>query len=1189
MMKKNNIKKPIIVLACLCLSFPVSVIASPAPDWIRMARAAGFDAWVDMTDQEINTLINERVAENVSVIEIDSGLSQYLKEAAFKDQISFLNKVAIRAKQQNLRSVVYYPALEVITENAEKKIKDAKSNPNFLPIGHPDRHLTMAEDHPEWVQTGIDGKPNVFYGSKEVWVEPGAESAWLSPNTKYKEYFIDRVKRLAATELDGIWIDVPIYLSTGVLWPGAGIEAQIAFSAWSKALGLNGGNGYSTPTSVNYDSPNFKAWIRWRHENLADFIEDVRVAALQVNPNFMIMVENFPADYMDATETGLDGNYRRGTENFFHVWEIDSVSNTKAMEWASVEEFSNKITMYKWARGVDRENPSWAFSYGYKPLDAGLTMGAALASGVAPFESKTPDMTKTIDTNFRSRWFGFVRDHQQALLNTPRSAKVGVWYSSGSRDFQDLNEGGQYGMYLTTTPPTNDPDWWATEPIDSFKPKPHLGGYRGASHTLIKAHIPFKIITDPGSPAEQLVDTDFLWLPSVGSISDSAANVIKAFVNKGGTVFATGWLPGTLDEFGHARPNSVLKDLFNFPAGTSSPERTNHYGKGVAVYNPIQGSVAFATAGGKINDANEILSTAEQLIKIHTKEDLIVDAVDGVHVEIGKQSKNKHYLYVLNYSGLKGPVVHSPQQVSIDYRVPKGYKIASASVSTPNKNAQTGNLQVLDSSEQFSNMTLKVDQFALIELNLVPDAVAKLPKGPVLKWFDNKRKIAAQSGLNFIKNKMRHSNKQPPLSYGIYTNFINDGGLTEIYAHGHHVTAEHMGLMLRASACMGDKTAYEQSYRYVDEVMADPVYNLVNWAIDRDRYKPLIVLDDGWKNSNAPLDDFRVIRGVIESSFTTDIPEAKELAEKLLTGLYWTSVTDRDHNTKLQFPAYPDGLVGYAWDWNGTTDSTLTPPAIATGIGGLTTDPIPVDYNDLYVLGEAAKMNPRWIPLLASATDLLIDSEVPSVPGLFYNGYQANNTWTGDFENRDNNQGKHLKTIQTLWIALHLARASQLDPWLLDQQRRTLALAAAKKSLAFFKNFYSAKKRIPEYFTFAGGEVDNCKSPNKPVNCLVPSEQNLIGGEARIYALLARLALLLDDHSFASKLIDQKIMTDRISNPSDPRYGLIGVSTTDKGNAEAWNVLESVITLCLEASKTTIPPAPKTPLAALILWQLDQL
>ena len=42
----------------------------------------------------------------------------------------------------------------------------------------------------------------------------------MSPNSSgYRDYFIDCVKQLADTVVDGIWIDFPLYLETGVEWP----------------------------------------------------------------------------------------------------------------------------------------------------------------------------------------------------------------------------------------------------------------------------------------------------------------------------------------------------------------------------------------------------------------------------------------------------------------------------------------------------------------------------------------------------------------------------------------------------------------------------------------------------------------------------------------------------------------------------------------------------------------------------------------------------------------------------------------------------------------------------------------------------------------------------------------------------------------------------------------------------------
>ena len=1163
-MKFSNIIFGITLLVLASFGYSIPAMAQQTPsaiaDWARLARIGGFDASPQMSDQEVSYLMEIREAEKVSVLEVDSGLSFYLNNEEFQEQVNFLDRVASMAHDRSMRAVAYYPSLEVNTKNGETIAE------------------TMYKEHPDWVQYGIDGTPNVFYGTQEVWVDPGMESAWMSPNTPYRDYFLNRIRQLAATNLDGVWVDVPIYLDTGTAWPGAEPAAALAFNAWSKAQGLGGSDGYQVPTEADFNNPEFMAWIRWRHENLADFTNDIRQAAQEVNPQFMVIIENYPTDYMDATQTGLDGTYRRSNTNFLRVWEIDSVSNTKAMQWSSKDDFSNKLTMYKWARAVDRENPSWAFSYGNQPLDAGLTMAAAVTTGVAPFESQTPEMTLSVDTLFRERWFSFIQAHEQALLDTSRAAKVGIWYSSATRDYQDYKAEGGYGMYVTEVPPTNDPDWWAFIPNVSAVLKPHLGGYRGAAHALINLHIPFKVITDPGNPTGELEDVEFLWLPSVAAISDAVADTIKNFVANGGVVFATGKVPGTMDEMGNLRAQSVFQDLFNL-APTGTPEqRTNVYGQGIAIYNPnVRGSDLFASVGDLIK-ANKGLSTVEQLVRIHVQDDLIVKAPEGVHVEIGKASDTQHYLYVINYSGLQLPLVSSPQNIGIDYRAPAGYRVASASVATPDTNGQSGSLSIQKTANQYYGFDVNIDQFALITLTLAPEAASTPASWPTPIWSSPARQEAAQSGMNFTLDSMRHSDKPEPYAFGVYTNLLNDVGLTDIYAHGHHVTAEHMGLMLRASACMGDTLAYQQSYRYIDEVMKDPVYNVVNWAIDRDRDQPLVEFFDQWTNANSPLDDTRVIRGLLAGPAAADLPEASELAEKLVTGLYWTSITDRDRKTTLEFPAYPDGIVGYAWDWNGTTDAALNPPAVATGIGQLSTDPIPTDYNNLFVLGQAAKFNPRWIPVLVSATDLLINAELTAVPGLFYNGYEANGNWTGDFENRFTNHGRHIKIIQSLWIALHLARASTLEPNLLDAERRAQAALAAERSLTFFKNYYLANNRIPEYLTVNGEDVPNCNGQNTPDGCLISNEENLINGEARIYALVARLALRLGDSSFASKLIEEKILTDRISDPNDPRYGLIGLSTAGASDAEAFNILESVLTLCLEARYNN-PSSNQAPLA----------
>ena len=91
--------------------------SSPIPDWVRMATIGGFDAWVEMENHEIDALISLRTNENVSVLEVDSGLSNYLTDAEFQTQVNFLTNVANRSHAAGLKAVVYYPSLEVTPPN----------------------------------------------------------------------------------------------------------------------------------------------------------------------------------------------------------------------------------------------------------------------------------------------------------------------------------------------------------------------------------------------------------------------------------------------------------------------------------------------------------------------------------------------------------------------------------------------------------------------------------------------------------------------------------------------------------------------------------------------------------------------------------------------------------------------------------------------------------------------------------------------------------------------------------------------------------------------------------------------------------------------------------------------------------------------------------------------------------------
>lgn len=62
--------------------------------WVRTARIGGAAVWVDMTDAEMNPLLNKLAAQHVSVIEADSDLSNYLTDAEFDQELALMKNFA---------------------------------------------------------------------------------------------------------------------------------------------------------------------------------------------------------------------------------------------------------------------------------------------------------------------------------------------------------------------------------------------------------------------------------------------------------------------------------------------------------------------------------------------------------------------------------------------------------------------------------------------------------------------------------------------------------------------------------------------------------------------------------------------------------------------------------------------------------------------------------------------------------------------------------------------------------------------------------------------------------------------------------------------------------------------------------------------------------------------------------------
>ncbi|EDM68710.1 putative surface layer protein [Moritella sp. PE36] len=661
----------------------IALAAEPSAfsSWAKTAKLGGAAVWSGMTQGEIDLLLSNLQAQKVSVIEADSSLSNYLTDAQFELQLSLMRTFVNSAHKRGLRVVWYYPSLEVVTVNG-KNISQ-----------------TMAKEHPDWIQIGMNGTPNVFYGGggQVFWVEKDDESAWMSPSAPgYRNYFLDRVRKIVATGIDGLWVDVPIYADFGpTKWSGFNTHAVAKFLA---------DTGFTAPAVENWDDPVWRRWITWRHEELARFLSDVTTAARSQDPEFPIFAETLPTDYNGATIYGLDGSYLKHIEGLTHVWEVDTMSNTVGMRNAQEDDWISFISAFKYTRAASGEKPSWVFNYGKQVDDAGLVMAAALATGNNPYELQVPEMTTTVGAAFRTRMFDWAQKYSPYLFEAQTGARVAVLYSSPSRDYVDKYQG--LGMF-TTWESGGDPLWWAGDAIESAYQRQYLAEYRGMVKMLVHEHIPFDSVVNPAD-VEELSRYDVVILPNVEAISNSEAAILRQYVTNGGNLLVTGPNPTGLDRYGTSRSDYALAELLGFNNNEPLPaehEMLHPNGGKVSFFSALLGKAYFVS-----NNSSALQILSSRILASSTLL-LTTNADRRVHFELSHLG-DETVLQFVNFIGVDGSFSLVPTTFSTSLNIPAGKQVTGVALTSPDQPALSPIAYTVSNQKVTFNVSLS--QYALV-------------------------------------------------------------------------------------------------------------------------------------------------------------------------------------------------------------------------------------------------------------------------------------------------------------------------------------------------------------------------------------------------------------------------------------------------------------------------------------------
>lgn len=1168
-----------------------------APPWVAGETLGGLDLARDTTAAAIGRLLDPLVAQHVTTVVVTSPASYYLKESDVELEAGLMQRAADEAHRRGLKIVWTVPSLRVVSpDGIDTKVSIANEHPDWLAIpaepieeDSPDELAWMCPEGGYRAQllararrfaaTGIDG---LFMDAPKM-PPPRGAAPFLCP--EYKAKFKADTGLDVPARVDCLGDDA-LNAACFTVWQDpafrrfvrhrheelAGLEQAVVaavrdqkggqFEVWFRDTELDTNGATETGNDASFvpktpglarlwDVPPLSGTDGLRRATTRDWVNRLLMAKLargvdRRTGSRTLMTSAGDRDWDAQTTMGIvlaeQGN----------PYEVRTPFETVGVG----AEFRTRV--YGWARAHE----------------------AALWAG-APFA-------------------------KVAVLHAP-AARDYVDFGAGfglysSTDVPSTLIGGGAAK--------PDPTFWTKTlgatleaSVDELET---TGEQRGIGRLLVRRHVPFAYEPLETVTAADLSGYAVVFAPSAVALSDAQIAVLRAYVEGGGRLVSTGLGFGALDQLGAARKDAP------FALGTPAAESitTSAVGKGTFVH----AQALFGRRHLRYDDVFADAFVGNELDKAGVRS-VAPEASPDVHVE-PYLAGDRLLVHLVSFAGVDGSGNAPPAETTVPLALSVPRAVGKVRVTSPDEGAVDADVPFTPDPADPSrvNLVLKVRRHALLELSLTGGPVVEAPakvaptvaklvdatgyaghsvtlegKGfgttpGKLRWGDTSctvtlwtpTRVAAYvpsdaapatkdvvievagvalpgvpftvkapekaptkamlDGLAFVKTKLRSA------FGGIYTNFVDrvdTPGASEVYPYGHHQTAEHLGLMLWVSAGMLDHAAFEQSYQFLAARMFSPRRDLVNWAVDKTSGTPMLQKDEGSAlplDGNAPLDDFRVVRGLYSGWLQWKDDRYLNAAIRAGDALYRTSV-GRSEDLLVE---YPDGLVAYAYNW----------PENA-GLGKTDDEVIPIDYADLFTMKWLSQRDARWNKVIASNVSLMERAALPN--GQFYNSYlPETKTLSGDFEYRDTVAGTKVKTIQSLWIALHLARVGRKDK--------------PQKALDFYKAQYAAKGRVAEYLNYDGTDVTVAELP-----------QALANGEARIYAQLVRLALYLGDTAFADKVVAEKLLPDQVVFSGSPLYGSFGQDAAGDGDAEAWNTLETLLALLLHQGSPVLTQTYPSP------------
>lgn len=598
--------------------------------WEHRVRIAGHPLSMECID----SIIHKAGETHVFGIEVDNDITG--RYESFLDpakKLAEIEAVAKRAHQEGNRTFVYIAGLECITSNADEK-----------------QH-TFFKDHPDWVQRDMSGRPAIFGGDDAFWIREEDEDVWISPYAKeWRERYMEHVRSIAATGIDGIFIDIPYWMTHFDGWEDTWASFDdYTVMAFRERTGLD---AFKDVDLGNFQDPGFRLWIRFRISTLTEFLSEIDRTIKSVNPECKTIAEIYPGIGEAAVRVGAD------------VYEIYTVVDAIAHEYSEGAYMAAGREPFDWFRymagmhtfrAFAGDKPSWMLSYswdGEEQVEHSQAMQnlfmSHLIAGTNTWDARGHIMSGSNDYETRKKVFCWIGEYEQWFYSPRRPLKpVGVYFSPATRNYFS----------------------------DS-----HVESYMGIITQLMHNHIEFQIVTPRSLNA---FNGTLLILPDVRCLDEKEIAMLTKKTAAGMYLVSCGET-GRYDCYGMLK-EEFNPDLNNISQAPFEIEFNSIYLKGrwfrnylIKTRNTFDEFASSGNFSGADFSLSAVLFLDSLFHETRFEPAIHIDAPPSVFAQTA-QVEGSICIYLANFSGLKGGITsRQVQQDSITININKSLEITNA-------------------------------------------------------------------------------------------------------------------------------------------------------------------------------------------------------------------------------------------------------------------------------------------------------------------------------------------------------------------------------------------------------------------------------------------------------------------------------------------------------------------------------